>query len=148
MVPYFFLKSAYLNTPLCNFLYFLPEVNTIFTYLLHYLVPRYYKNLDPPMLQFRRENVKSSVHCSHVQQIRTPHDQFVHCHNFPYFLKYRYPVNNIDNHKMKYILNMFIPLAIDRTNTIIDTRTRVKVSENTIIEGGQSARYQNNNKIS
>ena len=49
---------------------------------------------------------------------------------------------------MKYILNMSIPLAIDRTNTIIDTRTRVKVSENTIIEGGQSARYQNYNKIS
>ena len=43
---------------------------------------------------------------------------------------------------------MSIPLAIDRTNTIIDTKTRVKVSENTIIEGGQSARYQNNNKIS
>ena len=43
---------------------------------------------------------------------------------------------------------MSIPLAIDRTNTIIDTRTRVKVSENTIIERGQSARYQNNNKRS
>ena len=49
---------------------------------------------------------------------------------------------------MKYILNIYIPLAIERTNTIIDTRTRVKVSENTIIEGGQSARYQNYNKIS
>ena len=49
---------------------------------------------------------------------------------------------------MKYILNMSIPLAIDRTNTIIDTITRVKVSENTIIEGGQYARYQNYNKIS
>ena len=36
---------------------------------------------------------------------------------------------------MKYILNISIPLTIDRTNTIIDTRTRVKVSENTIIEG-------------
>ena len=43
---------------------------------------------------------------------------------------------------------MSIPLAIDRTNTIIDTKTRVKVSENTIIEGGPSARYQNSNKIS
>ena len=43
---------------------------------------------------------------------------------------------------------MSIPLAIYRTNIIIDTRTRVKVSENTIIEGGQSARYQNYNKIS
>ena len=49
---------------------------------------------------------------------------------------------------MKCILNMSIPLAIDRTNTIIDTKTRVKVSENTIIEGGWSARYQHNNKIS
>ena len=49
---------------------------------------------------------------------------------------------------MKYIPNMSIPLAIDRTNTIIDTKIRVKVSENTIIEGGWAARYQNNNKIS
>ena len=49
---------------------------------------------------------------------------------------------------MKYILNMSIPLAIDRTNTIIDTKTRVKVSEITIIEKGQSARYQHNNKRS
>ena len=34
---------------------------------------------------------------------------------------------------MKYIQNISIPLVIDRTNTIIDTKTRVKVSENTII---------------